>query len=228
MKNTNAAIILLSEARITSDITDDELHNNNYRLYKTDSDSRHTGCVAAYVRCDITVKNVERLIFERNFWLIAIEIKINNWNATIACIYHSPSSNDNEFTVEFINWCNDAVDKHENLIITGDFNIDWMVETPTKRKIAEEIIDLGLTQLVNCPTRIANSSSTLIYWCISSDKSIKVSAKSDLNISDHECLSIKMNNISKITNDFKIIDSIGSYERQRFAILCKIEFVKPN
>lgn len=94
------ALILLSEVRLTSDINDNEVYINGYKIYRTDSESRHTGGAAIYVRSDIIVKKVSRVVFEKNMWLIAINIESNEWNGTVASIYHSPSSDDTAFINE--------------------------------------------------------------------------------------------------------------------------------
>lgn len=171
--NQQPPIILLSETRLTGDISDAELSINNYKIYRTDSISRHTGGVAAYVRNDITVKNVERFVFEMNWWLLSLTVKINEWTGIIACSYHSPSSNDNDFVTEFLNWCGGKIDNTPNCCAIGDFNIDWLNDSTAKRRLAEGTNDIGLTQIINQPTRITNNSATLIDLCFSSDKHLR-------------------------------------------------------
>lgn len=212
---TKPAMILLSEARLTNEIQDGEVQISYYKIFRTDSSSRHTGGVAIYVRNDISVKKVERLIFERNLWLLALNVKIDNWCGTIVCIYHSPSSSDNDFVQELFKWTEDNIDENDNIWICGDFNIDWMRDSVTKNCIFEKANDLGLMQLVKQPTRITSTSSTLIDLCFSNDHNMRCNINSEYNISDHECICIRFNNIANNETKFKLIETV-KYNRNDF------------
>lgn len=188
---------------------------NGYTIYRTDSESRHTGGSAIYVRSDIIVKKVTRITFEKNMWLIALKIKSHEWNGTIASIYHSPNSDDNIFIGEFIKWCDDFIDTNENIVTCGDFNIDWNGDSVAKRKLFEWLNDSNLHQIVEIPTRITNNTSSTIDFCITNTNAIEVEAKSSLNISDHECLCIKFPKEDNNTKNYKIKTTLN-YDKNAF------------
>lgn len=85
-------IVLLSETHLTEEISDDELQIANYQMYRTDSNSRHTGGVAIYLENQIQILNVEKSVVFMNLWLLAVKIKWNDFCVVVACVYHSPNS----------------------------------------------------------------------------------------------------------------------------------------
>lgn len=147
---------------------------------------------------------------------MALHSKIDEWNGTIACTYHSPTSNDDDFVCELLKWCDDNIDDNDNFIACGDFNIDWMKDSTAKRRLREGMNDLGLIQIVNQPTRITNNSATLIDLCFTSDKRMLCKINSTVNLGDHECLSIQIKNIKNKNIKFKMIDSIKGYNSEDF------------
>lgn len=219
LQNVNVSLIFVSEARIPEDIRDNEINIKNYNVYRTNSESKRTGGVVMYVRKDISVKSVDRLSVESNFWLLALTVTINDWNGIVACVYRSPScrgEQENMFINDFIKWCDDRIDETDNIVICGDFNINWLKDSAAKKKLCEGLNDLNLLQIVKQPTRITESSTTLIDFCITNDKSFAVDIRSDLNISDHETFIIKSNKIIKRHVTEKIMYSMKNYDSIAF------------
>lgn len=215
----NFSLIFISEARITEDIHDNEIHLKNYNTYRMNSNTKRTGGVVIYVRNDLIVKKVERLCVEMNYWLLALTVKINNWNGIVACVYRSPSCKGDQeklFVDAFIKWCDEHIDITDNLLICGDFNINWLTNSTSKKKLYECLNDLNLIQIVDKPTRITENTATLIDLCITNDKTFSIEIRSDLNISDHETLLIKSEKISSKPNSFKTVNKIENYDSALF------------
>lgn len=160
MNQIRPSVILCSEARLTSSIDDAEVNIDNYTIYRSDSHSRHTGGAVIYVRNDINTKCVKKISFNKNFWIVSLCINTPNWRGIIACLYHSPDSNDNDFIDEFIIWCSEIIERHDNIFICGDFNINWYEDDAIRRKLHQGTNDMGLSQIINSPTRITNTSKT--------------------------------------------------------------------
>lgn len=78
----------------------------------------------------------------------------------------------------------------------------------------EWLNDCSLHQIVDSPTRITNNTSSTIDLCITNNKDIKIEIKSEYNISDHECVAIKLPEIDSIENQNKIIN-IMKYEKNQ-------------
>lgn len=216
LNNCDPPVIVLSETRITSDISDNEIKLKNYKVYRIDSDSRRTGGVAIFIRNEILVCDVKRKFMNKNYWLIAVQIKYANWYGIVVGVYHSPSSDDNEFALHFLQWLNEINESSQNMFVCGDFNINWLNANPIQRMIAEGTNDIGLSQIIHSPTRITETSSTLIDLCFCNDKSIKASIKSKFNISDHECLAFSVDKKESYKERFKQISILKDYNPEKF------------
>lgn len=206
-------MILITESRLTDEIDDSEISLNNYKLYRCDSTSRHTGGSAIYVRDDITVLSTDKKVIDKNMWLVLVKIKNSIYKGIVAAIYHSPNANHNEFIEAFNEWCSLINEENENVLICGDFNINWLEESNNKRKIHRCIDDLSIKQLVTFPTRVYGSSKTLIDYCLS-NKNLIIKKASNLNISDHECIRIEFNEMENKQSKFKIVETIQNYNKE--------------
>ncbi|XP_055388140.1 uncharacterized protein LOC129616511 [Condylostylus longicornis] len=81
----------------------------------------------------------------------------------------------------------------ENYCIAGDFNLDYLCNSAAKRQIEQLLKDYGLKQLINEPTRVTNVSGTLIdYVLVNQFPKIEARINKDLNITDHEMISINV------------------------------------
>lgn len=141
-------MILITESRLTDDISDNEISLNNYKIYRCDSTSRHTGGSAIYVRDDVAVLNTNKIIIEKNMWLIQLKIKNASYNGIIAAIYHSPNANHNEFISAFNEWCSDINEENENMIICkSKSDVDKV--TPTILKDSMSIIGQTYCDIIN-------------------------------------------------------------------------------
>ena len=71
------------------------------------------------------------------------------------------------------------------MLILGDFNKD-LLSTNQNRDWLDSMTSLGLTQLVNSPTRVTNTTSTLIDHIYTSNEEIILDARvSQIGLSDH-------------------------------------------
>ena len=62
--------------------------------------------------------------------------------------------------------------KLKTAVLLGDFNTDLLSQTPQSQDILSTLLAFHLHQVVNEPTRITSSSSTLIYHVYVSDPSL--------------------------------------------------------
>ena len=82
----------------------------------------------------------------------------------IGSIYRHPhDSNLDEFFSEFIK-TTEKISANNSLVLAGDFNINTSKssETTVSKKYKDLLLSLGLTNLISKPTRIANSSETIL------------------------------------------------------------------
>ena len=71
------------------------------------------------------------------------------------------------------------------LIMLGDFNKD-LLKTNQTRDWLNSMTSLGFTQLVNCPTRVTNSASTLInHIYTTNEENLSDARVAQIGLSDH-------------------------------------------
>lgn len=205
-------IVFLSETHLTDRIPDSEMNIDSYKLFRSDSSSRHTGGVAIYLKEDIAVSSIDRVSIAMNMWLICLKIKLGGENIQIACVYHSPNSCDNTFLNELDSWLQT---KSEKLLLFGDVNIDWLSNNPNKKKIQCILNDNCMKQLVNNHTRITERSETLIDYCVSNLNNLNVEVKSEFNISDHECIICQIKCANNDISYHKQVEYISDYSNDK-------------
>lgn len=191
--NQTFDIIVLSETRLTENISDNEVNIEKYNLIRCDSLSRHTGGVAIYVNANLQCEQVYTLVVNMDIWCLAVKVRCGFCSFVIAGLYRSPSSSNRQFCDRFNELMDNLVKDNNNLIIVGDFNIDWFDENNIYRRDCNKIIlENGCTQLVNEPTRITSTSRTLIDYVVSNLSYLVANVSGDFDIADHEAISLKL------------------------------------
>ena len=141
-------------------------------------------------RQNIQFATIDLSIFcrERVFEICAIEVYSKNKKIIVGSIFRSPSGD----IAQFMELLEDALSFLYNcsssIILCGDWNINYLLETPTKKRLDIITNAYNLVQIVNFPTRITHKSATLID-CIYLDvmQFKKVAAFQHINsISDHD------------------------------------------
>ena len=141
-------------------------------------------CLRCITRHDMSISDDDKEILT-----VEIQTKKNNKNLIISCCYRPPSGQIENFNL----FLNDILKKsiHENKLyyLIGDINLDcFQYHTNCGIKIFyNELFEHGAFPLINKPTRITQTSATLIDNIITTDifnKSLKKGIiKSD--VSDH-------------------------------------------
>ncbi len=171
---------------------------------REDSNSRHTGGVAIYLRNSI--KSVTTYSYKStNNKLWSMSVKLNNYidDLVLTILYNSPSNSKAEFLEYFETFVNDKIDNGKINIICGDFNYDLLKNEFYSNKMKRLLKSLGLKQLVKEPTRIAavnvelpdgsretRISKTLIDFVICNFKYFDVNRMEDHKITDHQTLKL--------------------------------------
>lgn len=81
----------------------------------------------------------------------------------------------------------------KTLILTGDFNIDWIDKNNYYTKKIRECFELlGYKQLISEYTRVTQNSKTLIDYVVSNDFSMKCEVRFSPKITDHHILNLNI------------------------------------
>ena len=116
---------------------------------------------------------------------LALEVTHKHNKFNIACIYKPPAVNICEFSNRFSSYIDLLSQKHKTYIC-GDFNIDLLKyhSNNGSKYFAEQMFSSGFVPVINKPTRITKSSSTLIDNIWSNDMTNISTSKSGILIED--------------------------------------------
>ncbi|KAJ3662573.1 hypothetical protein Zmor_006915 [Zophobas morio] len=188
--------ILLTETRLSSDISDSLIGLNEYTLYRTDRTSRGGGaCILlkqALFNQFSVICNSKRY---GNTELVSVDCSHNSQNFSLVCVYRPPGSplvDDELLYDEIKRLCH----LRSNLIIFGDFNfpnISWQnVQSQTNDDSTAQFIDMlhetNLTQLVAAPTRFrVGQEPSLLDLVLTNDPNLlgEIRHCAPIGISDH-------------------------------------------
>ena len=203
----------MCETFLTSSVSDDQMAVDGFDLMRkdrSDTQNKAGGGVILYYRksinckrkCDIEISNIETL------WA---EITLPNAKPFLICSVYRPPSSTSDWIDLFEEELSIAQTPGLEVIIMGDFNLDLSMNTNRKWLNLIELFDLS--QLISQPTRVTETSSTIIdHGYTSHPENISESFVSHYSISDHfpVCFSRKINN--KISKSDHITTSYRSFK----------------
>ena len=151
----------VTESRLHSDIKDETLMIPNYSIIRKDAVHHgHTG-LAVYVHDLIKHATIRRTDLEsdviENLWF---ELKASKCSVLIAFIYRNPKSDSNWYN-DFVTMMDSVenVEHGKDIILLGDFNVN-MLKNNSSWDSTTSLFNLH--QVIQSPTRVTNSTRTLI------------------------------------------------------------------
>jgi hypothetical protein len=152
--NSKPNIIALTETWLNSDISNNMIGLNNYKLFRKDRINGRGGGVCIYVNENL------------------IKFSSNLFSFVIACVYRPPlnaSSNSIENDPKLINVIDDQFKNLSNLIIVGDFNypnIKWKADCYSSSSFSDSLFtdmlnDNNISQAVSDFTRFRHNQKFL-------------------------------------------------------------------
>ena len=147
------------------------------------------GGVLVYTSQDICVKERHDLNCD-GVEILWIEVLIPNFKLLVCVVYRSPGTTES-FWDTFDYSLEQALNFIENIIITGDLNVDLLIQT--NHKLNEIMTLYDLTNVINEPTRMG----ALLDPVIVSNIDIVVDSEVigvDRSISDHNATMINIKN----------------------------------
>ena len=160
-------ILSVNETFLTSDITDDDLCIPGYCIYRKDRGSRHGGGVALYINDNFNciplnsndIPNADRV---ECLWL---QITRNKRKPVVVGTMYRPPNSNQQYSEDILDILEYVTNVHDSVIVMGDLNYNCMLRSDddaydSNISVIEQLT--GLTQLVEEPTRVTLSSSSLI------------------------------------------------------------------
>ena len=106
--------------------------------------------------------NLEKYTKEKDFEICALRLHILSNSFTIICIYRSPTGNLYYFLNQLKSILNKIHKSSKEIILCGDLNINYLTDTSKKHLLDSLLASFNLYSTVKFPTRITNTSCTLI------------------------------------------------------------------
>jgi exonuclease III len=185
-------ILAINETKLDSTITSNEIHISGYDIARRDRplNGRHGGGVCIFIKNNLNFRFRNDLQSE-NLELLAIEIiKPRSRPFLVATWYRPPNSPAIAFTA-FQNVIDKIDAENSEFYLLGDINCDVSSESPDCNTI--NLLNIcnifNLSQIISEPTRITNTSKSLIDLCFTNfpDK-VRGSGVHSLGISDHSLI----------------------------------------
>ena len=180
-----------TESRLHPSIPDNLIHIPDYTVIRRDAQLHGETGIAVYVHNTVHLSTRRRSDLEHeHIECIWLEYKPSQLSSSVfVCfLYRNPAS-----LIDWYEYFTEMLDKlyqsrpNADLLLLGDFNID-LLKTQSRWKAITS--SLGLTQVIKDPTRVTQTSETLIdHIYTNSPPTILSASVSDLSISDHAPIS---------------------------------------
>ena len=212
-------ILCICETFLNDTFSDTELQLENYQLFRKDRKTNGGGLVL-YVkenlRCslreDMQVNDIEAL------W---VEIKHESQKEFLLGYTYRPPSSHQKWTTDFEVVLEQVYTENKEIILLGDLNLNLLESNSHVHNWLQITESINLNQLVHTPTRVSETSATLIDHAYSNrpENIVDVSVPF-YSISDHYpvCLTRKISNNSIADNQHKSITfrNMRHFDRFRF------------
>lgn len=185
-------IVGITETWLEPNILSNNVSIDAYNFIRLDRSTRGGG-IGMYVKKNLRYTILETDSSIEQLW---IKLKLDKLNWCIGCIYRAPGFNCNNFIDIFENTLSSIIPFTEHLVCMGDFNIDLLkLNTQNSQNFTSLLDSVGLVQIIQEPTRIAQNCATLIDLFLISDKTLVTNSgvRSLHSISDHELIYCNVN-----------------------------------
>ncbi len=212
-------ILGFSETFLTENTRDSALYLDGYSIHRRDRQGKGGGGVLVYVADNIAAirrSDLEHPLVE----CVWLEVKPKGCKAFLLCnIYRPPDAKD-DWLSTFENVLINASKDQVELVLMGDFNVD-LCQGERVSKLVDITESFQLTQVIDEPTRITQSSQTLIDHIYVTDLNKIVDSKVvQWDLSDHfAILAIHHNKCSKESDSqHKVISfrSMKQFDKDSF------------
>ena len=199
-------IICLCETFLNDEFSNNELHLENYQLFRKDRNTNGGGLVI-YVRESLRVSVREDLQVEgvESMWL---EIKHKAQKSFLLGYTYRPPSSNQSWIDDFEGILEQIYTENKEIIMLGDFNLNMLDNSNIVHNWLQFTDSVNLTQIVDLPTRVTATSATIIdHAYTNKPENIVEVFVPCYAISDHYpvCLTRKLSNKSSSESKHKTI-----------------------
>lgn len=160
-------IVGLSETWLNRGVASQALGIEGYRLVRRDRDHRGGG-VGLYVKNTYKFRVLDVAEHGDLLEQVWISLKIQGKSVCLGSIYRPPSENLNNCLRVLENTLISLLPSHDFVLFGSDFNIDCLSNQGGSLTLNTFLNKYGLHQIITQPTRITNSTSTLLDIIVTS------------------------------------------------------------
>ena len=220
MCSKNIDLIAFNETRLDLSISDGLIHLDGYEVVRKDR-SRNGGGVCIYLRSSINYKIRSDLI-PPELEAVCLEIiKPQSKPFIVTTIYRPPNANA-EFFDHLEKLIKQIDDENKEMYILGDLNCNLLEKKTLFNMQTNKLNSLyelyQLSQLINEPTRVTMTTSSLIDHVVTNTpEKISHSGVVHTGISDHSLVyAIRKIRVFQKTNDFVEIRNMKNFNEKNF------------
>ena len=222
MREKDYDVLAVSESWYNSTVSNAEIEMVGYKVTRLDRLDETGGGVCVYTRASLKVKRLKDIsrISESGFHQLWIQIQLNRLKSFVLCVTYRPDYCPVScFVDDFMDNYSQALTLGKPLLITGDLNCN-LLEPGCSEAVA--LLDfckgVNLTQLINEPTRVTETSSTLLDVIITSNTNlVECSGVLPCHISDHYLVHATLKlKVSQLPPRFVKMRSFRHYDGQQF------------
>ena len=189
-------VLCINETWLDGSISDTEIDIDGYFLLRKDR-NRNGGGVCMYVSERITFREREDL-YINDIEALWVEIKASPEICILVCSVYRPPAESNEYFDKMLDVFDKASLEDSEMCILGDLNYDYSIDLSISNNPVYYLENLySLKQLIEKPTRVTQSTKTIIDVILSSlSERHSVSDVAEIALSDHfllyTCIDIEM------------------------------------
>ena len=160
----NLDVICISESWLNTNIANEDMTIEGYSSLRKDRTDKNGGGVVIYIKNTINFKNRPDINSDDMLEMIWIEIVTNGSdpNVLLSCTYRPPNANC-EYVSALIDSFVKAESEDKEMVLLGDLNFDYSVDENMHNNPLFLIESMfSMTQLIQSPTRVTNTSSSLL------------------------------------------------------------------
>ena len=188
LNDQNIDVLAINETRLNESISDQDVKVQGYDIIRRDrsTNGRFGGGVCFYIRSNISY-SVRTDLDSQLLEIISIEIRKHNSKPFVITSWHRPPNSPHELFAHVNTLLGKLDSENVEHFLLGDLNCDMQSKDNANVKALLNITDIyGLEQLINEPTRITPTTSTLIDLIFTNRaENVYCSGVSHVAISDH-------------------------------------------
>ncbi len=185
--NTDFDIMAITETWLNNNISNNMVKIPGYKMYRRDRTLKTGGGICIYVKEYLSSKLIN-VVYDNNLIeLMFVEVILKHCKIAVGVLYRPPNVSYTMYS-KLLPLINGIMHNFANIILTGDFNVNMLVDGCDNKYLTENLLNpCSLYQVINQPTRITQTSTALLdLILVNNERNVKLSGAVDVpGIGDH-------------------------------------------